>query len=477
MKKRKSVCILLIFSILLLLLPCTVQAESANAENLDLPANVEYGCSGIDAKVPIMGSQQLISNMESAVLFDVSSNVLLYGLNADKPMYPASLVKIMTTITALELADVSEAVTVRQSVINTVPTNAVVAYLLPNEVLPLGELIYCMMVGSANDAAAVIADHVSGSQEAFVAEMNRIAREIGCIGTNFTNAHGLHDPAQVTTARDVAKIVYYGMQNPLFVEFFSTIYHNVPATNLSEPRYLASNNFLMNTVDDMRLYNDNRVTGGRTGVTEDDRRCIAATAEVKGRQMISVVMGSASKYTDEMYTITFGGFTETTELLNYGFNQYKVVQILYDGQILRQCSVVNGENDIVLGAADSAYAVLPVTVSPSDLSYRYFDNDSGFSAPVEKGEKLSHVQIWYGNVCLTQTDLYAMGAVRTASPTDSHANPQSGNSLWQRILMIVCVIAACIVLAFIVLRIVAKLRLAAVRSRRKRYRKSRRRSR
>ena len=110
------------------------------------------------------------------------------------------------------------------------------------------DLLYCMMVASGNDAAIILADHVLGSQKAFVAEMNRYVTELGCANTHFTNVHGLHDDKQYTTARDMAKILAKAIQNTLFCEVFGAKEYAMPQTNKSNARRLISQNYLLKRV-------------------------------------------------------------------------------------------------------------------------------------------------------------------------------------------------------------------------------------
>lgn len=481
MKKIRFVCIVLCIFVAIFC-PAANAAESVpqsnNAEEETLPASSAYGCSGLDGKMPIMGNQQIIPNMTAAFLYDVDEDVVLYALNADMPIYPASLVKIMTAIIAVEKGNLSDEITVKEHVLSTVPRDATNVNLQPNEVISLENALYCMMVGSGNDAAAVIADHVCGSQEAFVQEMNRLAAELGCSGTYFTNPHGLYQQNQVSTVRDVARIIQYAMENPSFMTFFAEAYYEVPQTNKYAARSLYSNNYLMYSVDNMRIYRDYRTTGGRTGIDDMGRRCVAATAEDDGRTLISVVYGAESKYDEEeKKTIIFGGFTETSDLLTMGFDNYEPRQVLHEGQIFKQYAVINGENDVVVGSAESAFSVLPISVSASDLSYKFFDEKDAFTAPIVKGQKLSHVQIWYGNVCLAQTDLYAMSDVRALSPEQLEEPKQDNAGAAKDVLLVIALIAAGAVIMLVVLRLIGALRNAAIRRRSRRYRKNRRRSR
>ena len=479
MKKITLLCILLCLLTVQSAIPIhSAPVSTAPAAPAEQDASVENGCRSLDGKVPIMGSQQIIPNMTAAFLFDVDMQTVLYALNPDMPIYPASLVKIMTALIAVEQGDLTDVVTVKDRVLATVPKSAVSVLLQPNEQISLSDLLYCMMVGSANDAAAVIADHVCGSQEAFVEEMNRKAAELGCTGTVFTNPHGLEEAQQVSTARDIAKIINHAMKNPDFMTYFGEEYYVVPETNKYDSRSLYSNNYLMYSVDNMRIYRDYRTTGGRTGLDSNDRRCVAATAEDKGRTLISVIFGAESKYDEEKKTtITFGGFTETSDLFTLGFENYTPMQVLYEGQVFRQYTVTGGENSVVVGSAESAYSVLPVDASPTELSFRYYDVENAFVAPVSKGQKMSTVQIWYGNVCVAQTELLAMSEVRPLAASVEETDTPASDGILKDTLVVIGSVAVGLIVLLLAVRCIGLLRMALIRRRRRKYRRSRRRSR
>jgi len=354
MKKNGAICLLLCVMLLVSAIPFAASAADA----ADIAAT--QGCHSPDAQFSLLNSEEpLVKNVRSAFVYELNSDTLIYALNPDAPEEPASLVKAMTALVAIEDGDLQDAVTVKQSVLDTIPRGMVSADLLADEVMTLEDMLYCLMVGSASDAAVVIADHISGSQDAFVQMMNKRAAEIGCTGTNFVNTHGLYHSQQLTTARDTAKILEEALENEAFAKIFCSAYYTVPATNKSEERSLVTNNFLMSK-DDTRAYFDERVTGGRTGVTQDGTRCIASCAEVDGMRLACVVMGSASEYrSDGRKVRSFGGFPETSAFLDICFDGYKSVQVIYDGQVLTQYPVTNGNNAVSLGVKTSVSTVLP----------------------------------------------------------------------------------------------------------------------
>lgn len=364
-------------------------------------------CYGLDAVTPYLGYGQIVDNTQAVFLYERNSNTLMYTQNPDAKIYPSSLVKILTAYLAIENGNLDDIVTIQEDTIALVPYDAVSADLLAGEQITLRDLLYCMMVGSANDAAAVIAVHISGSESAFVEEMNAFARDMGCTATQFQNAHGLHHEEQYSTVRDLAKIISKVIDNETFREFFSAVEYTVPATNLSPERELESSNFLM-TSDSMEIYYDARVTGGRTGIGNDDKRCMATTAECDGMELICILMGAESQKADDGRTLVYGGFKETTTLYDAVFNSYKIASVIYSGQTMKQVSVVNGRNDIVMGSKASTNAILPKDISHQDLSFRYSDITNGLNAPVYAGDPVSGVEIWYGNMCIAYAELYAM---------------------------------------------------------------------
>ncbi len=468
-----------IFCLIFLFLASAMQVHAApvtQQPDTQAPSvTMQSSCNGFDASTAMLGTGVITDNMMSAFLYDLTSDTLMYAYNPDLQVAPASLVKIMTAMLAIREGDPDAMVTVTRDVLSTVAEDAVSADLLPGEQLSLRDLLYCMMVGSANDAAAVIADHISGSQEAFVAKMNAYAAQIGCTGTVFVNPHGLHHENQLTTARDVARILADAMQDELFCEIFGAIRYDVPATNMSEQRNLSSGNFLMN-VDNMAIYYDERVTGGRTGVAQDGTRCLAASAEGNGLSLISVVMGAESVYEEDGYTVSsFGSFLETSQLISSGLDGYKSAQILYIGQALEQCPVQNGANELVVGPMVDVTAVLPANVGIGDLNFR-IEGYGDLKAPIQKGDSVSTLEVWYGSLCIAQTELFAMNSVASLDAVDTN----SGNGLSQgtaQLLTIALIILGVIALCAFTLFMIPKVRRLLKIRRQRQYSKSRRRSR
>ena len=183
MKKCKLFMGIVCFFVVLALVPVCAYATQIT-DDVQQPADqnstVTFDNSlGIDASTTLLGEKKLVDNVQAAAMYEANSGTLMYTWKADAKMYPASLVKILTALIALEEGDPTAVVTVSAESVASVPAGAVSADLVAGEQLSLKDLIYCMIVGSANDAAAVIAEHISGSQAAFVAKMNEYAERLG----------------------------------------------------------------------------------------------------------------------------------------------------------------------------------------------------------------------------------------------------------------------------------------------------------
>lgn len=437
----RKICLVLsvVFLLQVMLLPVAAEDEITDVSVLS-------GCNGIDGKVPVLGTAQLVENTQSAVLFEASTGTLMYAWNADQQLHPAGLVKILTALVAIENGNLKDAVTVQQQVLEQISESSRTSELQPDEVLTLEQLLYCLLVEGSNDAALVIAHHISGSQEAFVAKMNEYAQELGCTGSQFTNVHGLHDDLQLTTARDIARILARCIQNEMFVTLFGTTHYDLEATNKSEERQLESSNHMMHQ-SLYEIYYDSRITGGRTGVNNMGLQNLVTTAQQDNMTMICVVMGCASKVNDWAIVEKIGGFEETEKLLDQAFNDYTTTQLLYDGQALKQYSVRNGISDVVVGPKVSISSVVPKDAASATLSYQYKDAENAFEAPVDEGRRMSSVEIWLGSVCLAQADLFALNDV--ALNHQQVESKDGGGLRWWGVVLIVLLVLCCCAAAYV----------------------------
>ncbi len=377
---------------------------------------------------PLAGSEKLLETAKAVILLERRSNTMVYSYNPDGRIDTAGMNKIMTALLALEKADPQEEVTVLQKYWNYAPAGSVSVGLDKGETIKLIDLLYCMMVGSANDAAAVIAEYLGGDFETFVVMMNERAKELGCMNTNFVNAHGIQAEGQYTTARDLAVITQAALHNEIFAKIFSTAKYTVPATNKSKPRELVTSNNMMRANN--KDYYDPRVTGGRTGAGVLTERSLICTAQQDGSDYLVLVMGATAVVSEDGFVVErFGSFEETRELLNFAFSGYEVFNVLRKDQVISQIPVSGAENHVPVCPAEDIYAALPKIAVYQELDYR-FRKDLEIATPIEKGSVVGTMEVWYQSVCVAQCDMLAMADVyaegeRLETVTDRVAD-QSG---------------------------------------------------
>lgn len=468
------------FCLLLLILCCLVSmlpvsASATEAEEDD--RTISNGCFSLDAARSFLGDTQYVTNAVSIVMYETQSHTLMYEYNPDIRYDPASLVKIMTGLLVVEQGSMTDAVTITSDALQGISTSAATAKLLPGEVLTVEQLMHCMLVSSANDAAAVLACYVAGSTEAFVDMMNARAAELGCTETNFANVHGLYDPDQYSSARDLAKILDAALVNEDFRRVFCTTVYTIPATNQSETRYLSTGNYLL-SYDDVKVYKDDRVIGGRTGITDGGQRNLATLAQYGNMELVCILLGAESQLDEDGYSVkVFGGYEETSTLLYKGFVGLQLTMVTRDDQVLAQMDVINGECDVVLGPVNTVYAVLPKNLNLDSLRFEYSE-EVILTAPIEKGDIVAFVDIWYEDICVAQTELYAMNSVDVLVQQDTEANsPEETNGKSDRkIIWTILIILGVIAILLIVLKGIGRSIQRKNRNRSRQYRRNHRRS-
>lgn len=471
MKFRAVFCLILCLAMLTGTMGVVCAAET------DL--SVSSGCHSVDAAYAVGGSEALVE-AKAAIVYDRTTGTMVYGYNIDKMIYPSSMVKLMTALVALEQGDLEQTVVVRRSALDTVAIGSVSAGLIRGEEMALKDLLYCMMVASANDAAAVIAEHIGGSQDAFVELMNEKAEQLGCTGTHFSNPHGLHDEQTYTTARDILRLIDYALGNEAFKQMFEAVSYTVPATNMSQERNLVTTNRMTST-DQGTKYYDERVTGGKTGATDAAGRCLAITAQINGMELVAVVMGAKATYaSDGLSLVRFGSFEEMAKLLDHVQKNFECRQLFYEGQVIAQYPVANGSNNAVTTPLSDGYCVLPKGITQQELTWSYDKTAQGLTAPVEQGQSIGGIEVWYGEMCLADTQLVAMNAVSVYTAyeepksTTDHKNEKAHGEILAKVLGIAFGAVLIVIIGAFVLRIVQT---AMIKAKVRRRRKNRRRNR
>ena len=470
MKKTGLICLILCVAMAFSALSVPARAETVDESVLS-------GSHSVDASRGLSTEEKLLQTANAVILYELNSDTMVYSYHPDTTIYPSSMVKLMTALVALEKGNLSDVVTVTRSALDNVAIGSVSAGLKKGEEITLEALLYCMMAASANDAAAVIAEYVGGTIDDFIQMMNDKALEIGCVNTHYSNVHGLHDEQTYTTARDICRLMEVALENDQFRAMFTAESYTVPATNKSDARQVQTSNNMM--IKGNKFY-DARVTGGKTGSTNQAGRCLVVTAEANGMNLLGIVMGAVPTYQQEGIILDYhGNFEEMKALLNYGCNGFEYRQVFYENQALTQYPVSGGANHVVTCPVSELSTVLPVGLDESQLVPKYKLETDLLNAPVEKGQVIGVVQMWYGNVCLAQTEMVAMNAVSVyVAPVFPDATESEAADL--TFLTILCWIAGILLgaalLFVVVLLILRGVSMAKMRARQRRRRRNRRRS-
>ena len=272
---------------------------------------------------------------ESAILVEVSTGRIIYEKNSTKQMFPASTTKMMTAILVIENCDLQETATVSETALQNIPSGYVTCNLSVGEEISVNDLLYALMIPSANDAAFVLAEHVAGSVDAFSDMMNSKAREIGCTNTHFVNPNGIHDSKHYSTAYDLYLIAKYCMQNETFKDLVSTTEYTLPATNMHdvEDRSFSTTNDLLNP-EKTNYYKT--ATGIKTGHTSMAGYCLVSESSRDGLDFISVVLNGE---TDNKR------FQDAVRLFDYGYDNYTLTKVKEKNQLIETVEVENATKE------------------------------------------------------------------------------------------------------------------------------------
>ncbi|MEA4964517.1 MAG: D-alanyl-D-alanine carboxypeptidase family protein [Oscillospiraceae bacterium] len=411
----------------------TTESVTETAAEQEALYNKDTGFSAVDG-FSVAGT--------SAMLLDLNSGVILYSQNPDQKVYPASLTKIMTCLIAIENGNLTDTVTVTATALAGLDSDGTVAELKVGEQMTLKDMLYCAYVPSANEACNVIAEHIGGSVENFVAMMNEKAAELGCTGTHFANAHGLHDENHYSTARDLIKIATAALQNDTFRELCYTTKYEVPATNMSEARTLYTTNYLVSTDKSYKYYYE-KAKGVKTGYTSAAGRCLISTAESGNLHLLSIVTGCATTE-DEDGEYTLHSFPETKSLFEYGFNNFEYVTVLSPMVPIAEVPVNGGESSsVVVAPVSEASFVLPKGYETADVTTTLTLTDGSYvQAPLSAGDVIGSVSVFYKGELLGSSDIAPITAVAAGSSTfhaeaDTSVAQETGKSVsWPLVLLV-----------------------------------------
>ena len=360
---KRTVCYVLLICLLLGVVPGPVQAV-----DMDLP-------------------------VKSAILMDVATGTILYEQDAHTPLAPASVTKVMTMLLIMEAIDGGaigwqDMVTASES---AAAKGGSQIYLKVGEQMSVADMVKAIAVSSANDCACAMAEHIAGSEAAFVEKMNSRAKELGMNDTHFVNCTGLDDDAAAadhkTSAHDIGVMSRELLKNHPDIKKYTTIWMDT----------LRNGTFgLSNTNKMVRFYPG--ATGLKTGFTSKAGYCLSSSAQRDGMELVAVVMGAKT---------SAERFSACKSLLDYGFSTYALVT-----PQVEQMSV-----SVKLGTADSVIAepaedpTLLMEKAQKNMVTTEIQLDESVNAPVSKGQKLGTLTVKAGEYVLKQIPLVAKEGV------------------------------------------------------------------
>ena len=298
---------------------------------------------------------------QSAVVMDVDSGAVLYAKNMDEKLYPASTTKIMTCLLAVENAQMDENVEFSYDAVFGVPRDGSNMGIDVGEILPMEDCLYGILVGSANEVAAAVGEHIAGDTETFLQMMNDRADELGCKNTNFMNANGLHDENHYTTAYDLALIARAFFSNDYLANIANTPrVHFEPTATQPDDFYLNNKNKLVTGEIKYEYY-----LGGKTGYTSQAKQTLVSCAEKDGMRLVCVVMKEE----------TPDQFNDTVTLFNYGFSNFKKVKVSEvetkyttgNAGVFDSGQDIFGSSKSILQLDENGYIVIPASAEFADV--------------------------------------------------------------------------------------------------------------
>lgn len=336
----------------------------------------------------------------AAIVMDAESGRVLYSKNVDLKLHPASTTKIMTGMLLAEKCRPEEIVTAPTD-INKVKESSM--HLMAGEQVSAEEMLYALMLRSANDGCHAVAVHISGSEAEFAKLMNERAQALGCTNTNFVNPHGLTDPKHLTTARDLALMARSAMKDPLFAKVVATQKHTLQRSLNMKDTLLVNR--------DKWLALDPRARGVKTGWTKPAGHCFVGCATDKGVTFVTAILKS-DKWLEDQQAIT-----------TWAFDNFERGVLVAKGAQVGALKVKDGEqSEVNLVAAEDVWGLIP---RHGAIGHVMTWDTEPFEAPVTVGQVLRKGTISLADNTKLSVDLLAEASVKKVTILSRMASPAS----------------------------------------------------
>lgn len=411
---------------------------------------------------------------ESAVVMDAASGAVLYGKEADSKQYPASITKVMTALLAVENCSMDDIVTFSSEAVNGIEPGSSSAGINVGAELTVEDTLYALMLVSANEAGAALAEHISGSDEAFADLMNQRAAELGCTGTHFTNPHGLPDEDHYTTAHDMALILRAAMQYDEFRKIAETDTYTLEKSDtLTDTLELWNHSKIIRENSD---YYYEYAEGSKPGYTMAARNTLVTYAKKGNVELICTILkdyGADQSYYD------------TTDLFEWGFEQVKGIEPLSSFNLktaLEADSSIPADKITNIDRLNCTYPADYYLLVPADFDESTVKTSFTLDEDIHAG-RVGYINITSGETTIGTVPVTydlnseaAQGYVSSGSADDNletapvdEGKITPGKVFQFIILIIVIVILAAILLSFLRMRQAEKRRQQRILERRKRH--------
>lgn len=367
---KKIISFILIFTLI-----CTIITEDiAYADNFDLKS-------------------------KSAILMDASTGKVLYEKNSHEELPPASVTKVMTMLLVMEALDSGKIKTTDKVVTSehAFDMGGTQIYLEVGEEMTVDDLLKSVAMNSANDASVALAEYISGSEEKFVEEMNKRAKELGAKNTNFKNASGLPEKDHYTSVYDIALISRELVKHKGIFKYLTDRIDSVRNGKFS----LANTNKL--------LWRYQGADGIKTGSTSEALYCLSATAKRGDTRFIAVIFGAPDSNTR---------FKEASKLLDYGFANFETKKVVEAGKIYGTVKVLKGEQDYINAVANTDEYVLLKKGEAKNIKREIIINKY-VEAPIKVGAKIGTIKIYDGNNLIKTVSLTSNQNVKKSNIFDN----------------------------------------------------------
>ncbi len=435
-------------------------SEGDGASTSDSTDNTAVTTADNDSSVTALASNSPALDATAALLVSPDSGMVLYSKNADQKRYPASTTKIMTALLTLEnVSNLDETVTSEAVDFENVTADSSNAGILLGEQVTVRDLLYALMLPSANEAAYMLARHVGGSWEQFVDMMNDRAAELGCTGTHFCNPCGLHEEDHYTTAHDLYLIAKEAMKDVTFRDIVSTVQHRMAKTNLHEERIIYTTNQLI--FSSFQPWSYANCLGIKTGHTSQAGNCFVGYAEYGDAKLFSVVLGCSDS--SKEYPSVAASFTDTKKLCQWGFENFTSKTLARQGEEVTYTKVKlsTDTNQLLLTAKADVVALLPKNLDVKELEL-VEDIPEEVKAPVKAGDPIGTATYRYNGTDYGTVELVALNDI-SRSTVLFYADKLS--TFFQSMVFKILLLAAA---AFFILHIFTHILFGGVRRRRNR---------